>query len=194
MNGHAHRAQGTLQGAGGVDVGEIRFYIFKNEATLGLRRGAPKTSAGIGSLQQGDVQADSSGGGDVGARQCQWVVVGAPTEVVVQVVELAHCDDASAHHVQIRPGGEGANVIDGEGVGVAVHGLTPSPEVIRRMGGRPGFYPSTQGTLKSMAVSVDEAGQHEVTHHADVARAHDSCGVNDDVGQTHECRSSSLFR
>ena len=86
----------------------------------------------------------------------------------MEVVELAHRRDAGEGHLGVRGSRQGVQRIGVEGGGDVVHGVPPTPEVLRGgMGAGP------QRTMEHVTVGIDEPGERDPREGRGVGRRHD---------------------
>ena len=128
-----------------------------DEALLAVRgRRAAKAAVGVEDRQQGEADAGLGGGGGDAYRHLTRVGIGAPVDIVVQIVEFADAGEAGLQHLGEGLGGDRLDVLGGEAGEEPVHPVSPGPEVVgvgSSIFGEPGH-----GALKGVAVDIAEAG------------------------------------
>jgi hypothetical protein len=89
---------------------------------------------------------------------------------VVQVMKLAHLGVARAQQLGVKHRGDAFKLRRRDALGHGIHAVAPAPEIITGRAALPAptFGQAGNGTLKGMAVGVDQAWQHRASQHGGV--------------------------
>ena len=152
--GQAEAQGGGLAGAGFGQEGQGVFRGGVEAALAALQGGAVEAGGFVDAEEEGEADAGLGGALFDGVGHGGAVCVGGAAWGVLQVVELHQGGEAALQAEHGEVGGDRGHGVGFHGVGGAVHGLPPGPEIAAAAGV---FGEAGEAALEGVAVQVDHA-------------------------------------